>query len=933
MLFGNNKIRFERILIVFLAMLFLLFMTGSVCASENVSYDMNISDSYDIENNSGYVLNENDLGENNSTQYYGEDRVYESTHVKYSSSCQKFTSGKIEYNVKLYDFVRYGGVRYIEPKYGSIIKLKVYTGNHYKNYQARVSDDGIAHIKIPNLNIGLHKVEIYHDNVKKGSSSIKIIKSVAKVYGPAKFIKYGKTAYMRVIDSYGRIVKNVLLKVNVSTGNKVKTYRIRTDNGGFASFKVDGLSYGRHKIVITTADSRYVFYKATKILVKKTVQKHPKKLYAIANTVTNQYKHNAYFEIRVNDCYYFAVKNLVLKMKIFTDNKYKTVTLKTNSKGIARYNTKALSIGSHKIDISNVNKKYILNKYSKIIIKRNIGFKIEPTKLKLLTYSPNHYIKLTWMSKPGSTYQILKKSDGDYHIVSTVIAKSENQFFMEKVDNKILATYSVRELITNGNKNIVGSWDMGGLKMIDSPHVDVDFQNLKAKISWNAIGGATKYKILRKIGFEGEYSCIATVDSKKLTYTDWYYKSPDKLSQLLNKETFIDPNSNNLFYTVRACKIQKINDVQKSSMGLYLKDGDFHLESPTIVHIKENNITWGEVLNAKGYYILKKDNENGLWEKIAEVNNTNSVVQSFEIGEVDNDAYYSVQAFSIKNGELIRSGYDKGFTLKYFSHNSTNKILFIGDSITHGSPYRYLYELSGIFSFPYRVSQLTGCTFYNPSVAGSTYHDLGIKSDGSNVNKRCSIPREVMDPISIGQLPARWKKEGTAKNSEGISHTKLSDYNIVVLSAGLNDYSDNSKLGSINTKDTFYFNGGINYIMNLIKNASKYRVSMGLSPIKVVFMDLFLSNLKKPYYTPINRDTSPNSMGLTLVDYQKELDKQFYKWSKSDLEVFKFKTRSYNIVNGNNYMHTTADNQHFTKFTYGQYGNELTKFLVENVFA
>ena len=39
------------------------------------------------------------------------------------------------------------------------------------------------------------------------------------------------------------------------------------------------------------------------------------------------------------------------------------------------------------------------------------------------------------------------------------------------------------------------------------------------------------------------------------------------------------------------------------------------------------------------------------------------------------------------------------------------------------------------------------------------------------------------------------------------------------------------------------------------------------------------------------------------------------------------------IVNGNNYMHTTADNQHFTKFTYGQYGNELTKFLVENVFA
>lgn len=932
MLFDDNKIRCERILIVFSALLFLLFMIGSVCASENVSCDMNIIDSYDIENNSDYVLNENDRQENDSTQDYETDGVYESTHIEYSSSCQKFTSGKIEYNVKLYDFVRYHGVRYIEPKYGSIIKLRVYTGNHYKNYQARVGDDGIAHIKIPNLNIGLHKVEIYHNNVKKGSSSIRIVKSVAKVYGPANFIKYGKTAHMRIIDSYGRAAKNVLINVNVFTGNKAKTYRIKTNNNGFASFKVNGLSYGRHKIIIKTADSRYVFHKTTKILVKKTVKKRPQRLYAIANTTTNQYKNNAYFDIHIKDCYYRAVKNLAIKVKIFTGNKYKTVTLKTNSKGIASFNTHALSIGNHKIFISNANKNYKLNKYSKVIIKANVeSNKIEPTKLKQLVYSPDDYIKLTWMSKPGSTYQILKKSYGDYHIVSTVIANSENQFFMEKVDNKILATYSVRELISNGNKHIVGPWDMGGLKMITAPNVKVDFQNLKAEISWNAIEGATNYKIYRKIGFEGQYSCIATVDSSKLTYTDWYYKSPDKLSELLKKETFIDPNINNLFYTVRACKIQKVGDVQKSVIGLYLKDGDFHLEAPAIVNLKENNITWGEVLNAKGYYILKKNNENGIWEKIAEVNNTNSIIQSFEIGAIDNNTYYSVQAFSIKNGKVICSDYDKGFSLKYFTHNSTNKILFIGDSITYGSPYRY--DLGDIFSFPYRVSQLTGCTFYNPSVPGSTYHDLGTNSDGSNVNSHRSIPREVVDPISIGQLPARWKKLGTAENSEGISHTKLSDYDIIVLSAGTNDYADNSKLGSISTTDTFYFNGGINHIMNVIEKASKYRVSIGLSPIKVVFMDLFYSNSKSPYYKTLNRDTSPNSIGLTLADYQKELDKQFNKWSKSDLKLFKFKTRSYNIVNANNCKYTTADNLHLTKFSYTQYGNALAKFLVENVFA
>lgn len=167
MLFGDSEIGCKRVVIVFSAMLFLLFIVGSVCASENVTNDMNVSDSYDVENDSDYELTENQSDEDNSTLNYENERVYESTHVKYSHSCQRFTSGKIEYKVGFYDLVRYDGVRYIEPKYGSPLKLRVYTGYHYKDYLASVSNDGVAHFKIPNLSIGLHKVVIYHNNVKK----------------------------------------------------------------------------------------------------------------------------------------------------------------------------------------------------------------------------------------------------------------------------------------------------------------------------------------------------------------------------------------------------------------------------------------------------------------------------------------------------------------------------------------------------------------------------------------------------------------------------------------------------------------------------------------------------------------------------------------------------------------------------------------------
>ena len=189
-----------------------------------------------------------------------------------------------------------------------------------------------------------------------------------------------------------------------------------------------------------------------------------------------------------------------------------------------------------------------------------------------------------------------------------------------------------------------------------------------------------------------------------------------------------------------------------------------------------------------------------------------------------------------------------------------------------------------------------------------------------------------MDPISTGQCPVRSDSLDTANNSAGISNTTISDYDIVVLSAGVNDYIDSSRLGTINTTNTYYFNGGINHVMNKIENASRYRVSQGLSPIKVVFVDLFYSDFKYPFYKTVNLDKTPNSVGLTLADYQKELNKQFVKWSESDLELFKFKTRSYGIVNAANCKYTTADNLHFTKFTYGQYGNALAQFLVENVF-
>lgn len=767
------------------------------------------------------------------------------------------------------------------------------------------------------------------------SYSNSVVKIPTKVYAPAKTIKYKKNTYykIKVLDNQNNPVKKVVLKVKVFTGKKSKIYSLKTTSKGIAKLKTRSLALGTHKITITTNNKNYKISKTTKIKIKKTVPKTKEKLSVSAPITHVTHKLSYYYTIKVKNGYADPVKKLKLKVKVYTGKKAKTYSIKTNSKGVAKLQTKKLSLGTHKVSISTTNKNYKVSKSTKIIVKRT-GI----VNLKTLLYYPdgNHYeAKLTWHSTSGHTYQVLKKTTGTYKVISTVKAKGATTSYKEKVGKNAQATYSVRESDAGYG---ISNYDTEGLTLLSCPSVDVDFQNLKAKITWSKVSDATKYRVFRKMGSGGDYKCIETVGSSQDSYTDWYYKSAKELDTILNSDVFADPSFNSLHYTVRACNEKVVNNVEKVSYGLYLKDGDFNLESPSIISLKNNKITWGKVPNAEGYIILKKSEGSSVWREIAIAGKSSSTQISFNIGSIDHNAYYAVQAFATKNGVQVYSNFDKGFTLKnYADTNSEHRVLYFGDSITFGSPY-YSSSSIHVFSMPYRIAQLTGCVYYNPSIPGSTYHDLGVNPDGTNIENtdyyRYRITREVVDAIDAGELPGNYVKLDSAKNSEGVTHTKITDYNVVVLSAGTNDYLDNTQLGSINdsANNTFTFHGALNHILEKVKNASEVRIANNLSAIKVVFVDLFYSDRTIEYTQLHNRDITENKIGLTLMDYQKALDDQLLKWAEAGLKVFNFKTRDYNIVNSENCPYTASDNLHFTKFTYGQYGNAIAEFLVDNVF-
>lgn len=644
--------------------------------------------------------------------------------------------------------------------------------------------------------------------------------------------------------------------------------------------------------------------------------------------------------------------------------------------------------------------------------------------------------KVTWKSYKGKKYQILRKKAGTkYKKIATVKAKGGICSYTNKKVGNAKYIYTVREVKKILRKNRYSYYDKEGLSISAAPAVSVAFGNIKAAISWTKVPGATSYRVYRKVGKTGKYRKIATLGSDSRSYVDAYAKSlqPSKYTAdkgiVFIEGTYLDPSYNTLAYTVRAVTEKGNFTGRKTEYGRYLKNGDFHLEAPTIVDVTEKDnratVTWGTVPNADGYYIYTRK-EGSAWTRVKKVK---AISQVFSYKKnvtqsctVDKNQCYTVKAYSDKNGKIVYSSYDTGFTTANRKYNEN--ILWFGDSITYGSPYYYGKDADGIspawhrFTMPKRVDELLSnretasleneteklkTHFYNPSIPGATYYtpiteertrEDGTKeyygrrsfedsaltnlpcNDGDKTSfDRARICDEVVKPIAEGKTPARNDMLGTLANSSSIK-----DYDVVVLSAGTNDYLDCAPLGnesnwkklSDNFKDKegcvgqdskgiqlnvvdrnkeeynpsfdkncFY--GAYNTIMKRIEDASRERVKAGKNPIKVVTFELFYSD--RTYYNGVrtNRFVTPNDTGMvsgfgegghTLKDYQKCLDTLNSIWNKSPyLKLYSYKTNETGIVTQSNCPYNASDNLHFTKFTYSRFGNSIAEFFRDVVFS
>ncbi len=241
-----------------------------------------------------------------------------------------------------------------------------------KTVTVTTNSNGIATYNVP-LAPGT-----YSCSVKSASSNV-VFNTVTKkvtikkvtgvVIAPtALTTTYNSTKYFQVkVYKGSNLFVGVKLKLKIFTGKKYKTVTVTTDKNGIAKYAASRLALGKHKIIVSCAEStKYMTAKSKTSYV--TINEAPTTV--SAPKVTNKYKQSNYFKITVkNKATGKVVSGLKLKLKVYTGKSYKIYTVTTNSKGVASFNTKGLSKGTHKVVISSGNKYYTVYATSYIVIK------------------------------------------------------------------------------------------------------------------------------------------------------------------------------------------------------------------------------------------------------------------------------------------------------------------------------------------------------------------------------------------------------------------------------------------------------------------------------------------------------------------------------------------------------------------------------------
>ena len=371
---------------------------------------------------------------------------------------------------------------------------------------------------------------------------------------------------------------------------------------------------------------------------------------------------------------------------------------------------------------------------------------------------------LTWNAVPGATsykvYRATSKS-GTYSLLGTVTTTSYTN-----TGAKEGTTYYYKVKAANGAGESAYSNVVSGKVVVTpkpaAPVVKIGNSSTSGKpmLTWNAVSGATSYKVYRATSQNGTYSLLGTVTTTSYTNTG-------------AKE------GTTYYYKVKA-----VNGADESAYSNIVSgQAKVQAQKPSAPVVKIGNsassgkpqLTWNAVSGATSYKVYRATSQNGTYSLLGTVTTTSYTNTGAKAGTT---YWYKVKAVN-SAGESAYSNIVSG--------RATVTTLTMGHSATSGKPQLTWKAVSGAASYKvYRATTKNGAytvinttkalTYTNVGAAlGTTYYYKveALNAAGKSMGFSAVVEGKVAPVLAVGYSSVSGKPQLTWKAVPGATEYQV----------------------------------------------------------------------------------------------------------------------------------------------------------------
>ena len=254
-----------------------------------------------------------------------------------------------------------------------------------------------------------------------------------------------------------------------------------------------------------------------------------------------------------------------------------------------------------------------------------------------------------------------------------------------------------------------GGYEFELIEFVETPKVRATNTLKGINVTWNAVPGAVKYVVYKRLGTSSTWTIVATTTGT--SYSDTNAPSAGSY-YIYSVKAYNLANTPSNYEKAKTAVIQRV-------IAPYTKAANA---------TNGINVTWGKVAGANKYVVLRRIGTESTWRIIGETTGT-----SFRDTNVKQGIYYIYSIRAVNGTGYSAYDINKRFTIQYITapsaraYNKSSGVQVSWNSVTGAKKYNVYRRLGGTSTWVY-VGTTTGTTLLDRNVVDGKYYAYSVRA-------------------------------------------------------------------------------------------------------------------------------------------------------------------------------------------------------------